>query len=80
MAVAAGSTDSPVYLVMGVCGTGKTTIAHELASRLGLAVHDVCHKGLEPQTGRLAPKQVCYSRLSGLAVDRPTTSTRLPSA
>ena len=52
MAAAASSTDSPVYLVMGVCGTGKTTIAHELASRLGLAVHDVCHKGLEPQPQR----------------------------
>ena len=45
MAAATGSTSaapplSPVYLIMGVCGTGKTSLAQELASRLGCAWHD----------------------------------------
>ena len=38
MAADTGST--PVYLIMGVCGSGKTSLAQEIASRLGLAVHD----------------------------------------
>ena len=34
------ASDGPVYLIMGVCGTGKTSLAQELALRLGLAAHD----------------------------------------
>ena len=31
---------NPVYLIMGVCGSGKTSLGQELALRLGLATHD----------------------------------------
>ena len=30
------ASDGPVYLIMGVCGTGKTSLAQELALRLAL--------------------------------------------